>query len=243
MDSNLLLARAKDLLNLCEKTASPKFLGFLSPSQAAIIQTQLGNKARYQFFGGYIAAERTLLCFLPDWCEEAQFPITAFTFSYRKCDTLTHRDFLGALMALGITRETVGDILIEDGRAVVFVHSDMAKFIATQITKISNVGVTITEGFVGDLPTCGKKQEFVTTVASTRIDCVVASLCNVSRSDAAARIEDGLVFINSITCEKCTRTVNKGDIVTVRQKGRFEISSCDDFSKKGRIILKYNKYV
>lgn len=243
MDNELLLARVKDLSNLCEKTASPKFLGFLTPSQAAVVQNRLGKNARYKFFGGYNESERTILCFLPDWCEEPVYPIKAFTFSYRKCDTLTHRDFLGALMALGITRETVGDILVEDGRAVVFVHSDMAKFVSSQIVKIGNVGVTVTEGFVGTLPTCGKKQEFTTTVASTRIDCVVASICNVSRGDAAVRIADGFVSVNSITCEKPTRTVNEGDIVTVRQKGRFEVTSCDGLSKKGRIILKYNKYV
>ena len=243
MDSELLLARVKDLSNLCEKTVTPKFLGFLTPSQAAVVQNQLGKNIRYEFFGGYNGAERTILCFLPDWCEEPVYPISALTFCYRKCDTLTHRDFLGALMALGITREKVGDILVEDGRAVVFVHNDMVKFVSSQIVKIGNVGVTVTEGFVGTLPTCSKKQEFTTTVASTRIDCVVASICNISRSDATARIADGFVSINSITCEKSTRTTNEGDIVTVRQKGRFEITSCDGLSKKGRIILKYNKYV
>lgn len=243
MDSELLLARVKDLSNLCEKTATPKFLGFLTPSEAAIVQSQLGKTARYHFFGGYDGAERTLLCFLPDWCETPVYPITAFTFTYRKCDVLGHRDFLGALMALGITRETVGDILVEEGRAVVFVHNDMAKFISSQITKIGNVGVTIAQGFTGDLPTCGQKQQFTVTVASTRIDCVVSAICNLSRGDAAARIDDGLVFVNSVTCEKHTRTVTQGDIITVRQKGRFEIESCDTVSKRGRIILKYNKYV
>lgn len=243
MESDLLFARVKDLSNLCEKTSTPKFLGFLTPVQAAEVEKRLGKTVRYSFCGGYAQAERTILCFLPDWCEQPVYPITAFTFSYRACDTLTHRDFLGALMALGIARETIGDILVEAGRTVVFVHSDIARFVSSQISKIGNVGVTITEGFIGELPTCGKKQEFTTTIASTRIDCVVASICNISRSDAASRVEDGLVFVNSIACEKCTRTINAGDIITVRHKGRFEIASCDEVSKKGRIIFKYNKYV
>lgn len=243
MDSDLLLARVKDLYNLCEKTGVPKFLGFLTPSQSAIVQKQLIGKAKHNFFGGYDMAERTMLCFLPDWCDEPQYPISAITFTYRKCDKLGHRDFLGALMALGIVREAVGDILVEDGRAVVFVHSELADFISSQIEKIGSVGVTITKGFAGPLPTCGKKQEFVSTIASSRIDCVVSALCNFSRREAAERISDGMVSVNSLACEKTTRTIVEGDIVTIRQKGRFEILSCSEFSKKGRIILKYNKYV
>ncbi len=243
MDSELLPARIKDLIHLCYKTAVPKFLGFLTPNEAAVAIKQLSVKDKFNFFGGYNGAERTVLGILPDWCDDPIYPITAFTFTYRECDTLTHRDFLGALMALGISRETVGDILVEQGRAVVFVLSDVSKFVSSQISKIGNVGVKITEGFVEPLPQTAKKQEFVTTVSSTRLDCVVASLCGLSRKDAAQKIEDGYVSVNSIVREKSTYAVLQGDTVTVRQKGRFEVSSCEEHSKKGRIILKYNKYV
>lgn len=243
MDNELLHARINDLATLCDKTNAPKFLGFLNPTQAALAQKQLGNNVKHSFYGGYNTAERTILCFMPNWCEAPVFPITALTISYRKCDKLAHRDFLGALMALGITREKVGDILVEDGRTVVFVCSDLADFICSQVFKIGSVGVTITQGFNEPLPTCGKREECSTTLASMRLDSVVAAICNVSRSDAATRICDGLVFINSIACEKSTRIISAGDVVTVRQKGRFEILSCDEFSKKGRIILKYSKYI
>lgn len=243
MDNKLLPARVNDLANLCYKTATPKFLGFLTPPETAIAQKQAERLGRHCFYGGYDGAERTMLCFLPDWCDEPSYPITALTFTYRICDKLSHRDFLGALMALGITRETVGDILVEEGRTVVFVHSDVAGYVLSQIGKIGNVGVNITTGFDQPLPSCGKKQEFTTTIASTRLDCVVAAMCNNTRSDAITRINDGMVLINSVCFQKVTHTVSKGDIITIRQKGRFEIVSCDEHSKKGRIILKYNKYI
>ncbi len=243
MDSELLPARVKDLAYLCEKTNAPKFLGFLTPNESAIAIKQFAKGDKYRLFGGYDGAERVCLCVLPHWCDEVTYPITAFTFKYRMCDTLSHRDFLGALMSLGIARETIGDILVEAGRAVVFVHNDISKFVFTQINKIGNVGVSVTKGFDAPLPQLGIKQEFVTTVASTRLDCVVSAMCGISRKAAAEVIDDGLVCINSICCEKSTHTITSGDTLAVRRNGRFEIVSCDGYSKKGRIILKYNKYV
>ncbi|MBR3909604.1 MAG: RNA-binding protein, partial [Clostridia bacterium] len=89
----------------------------------------------------------------------------------------------------------------------------------------------------------GIKQEFNVTVASTRIDCVVAAICNMSRNIATEKITDGLVSVNSICVTKPTLTIREGDKISIRQKGRFEIISHNGYSKSGRIILKYNKYV
>ena len=243
MDIKLLPARIDDLKQLCAKTNSPKFIGFLTADELAVAVRQFKAGEKYCSFGGYDGAERTMLAVLPDWCDEPVFPLEAITFTYRGCDRLAHRDFLGALMALGITRETVGDILIEDGRAVVFAAVDVAKFILTQIDKVGNVGVALSEGFSAPLPQISKKQTFTVTVASTRLDCVVAALCGVSRKTAAEKIADGDVAINSASVTKPTANVAAENKITVRHKGKFDIVSCDSYSKKGRIILKYDKYL
>ncbi len=243
MDIKLLPARVDDLKEIVHKSNSPKYLGFLTPEESAVVVQRFRLGERYKLFGGYDAAERVMLGVLPDWCETTVFPIKAITFTYRECDSLSHRDFLGALMALGIARETIGDILIEKGRAIVFASDDVAKFILTQINKVGNVGVTLFEGFSEPLPQVSTKQEFSVTVASTRIDCVVAAICNMSRNKAAEKIADGLVSVNSVCVTKSTATIHVGDKITIRQKGKFEIVSCDGYSKSGRIILKYNKYV
>ncbi len=243
MDIELLPARINDLQYLCEKSSVPKFLGFLTPDELALAIKCLTNGSKYAFSGGYSGAERTVLAFLPDWCKEPIYPITALTFTYRKSDILSHRDFLGSLMALGIARETVGDILVEPGRTVVFALNDVADFIVTQTEKIGRVGVNITKGFDMPLPSLGKKQEFSVTVASLRLDCVISAICGFSRKEACEKIADGFVTVNSVCCEKPTSTVTGGNNITVRQKGKFEIVSCDGYSKKGRIILKYNKYI
>lgn len=243
MDIKLLPARVDDLKELVRKSNSPKYLGFLTPEESAIAVKRFGLGEGHKLFGGYDDAERVMLGVLPDWCEMPPFPIKAITFTYRECDSLAHKDFLGALMALGIARETIGDILVEKGRAVVFATDDVSKFILTQIDKVGNVGVTLVEGYDQPLPQIGVKQAFSVTVASTRIDCVVAAICNMSRNQATEKIADGLVSVNSICVTKSTATIHTGDKITIRHKGRFEIVSHDGYSKSGRIILKYNKYV
>ncbi len=243
MDIELLPARINDLSQQVFKTSIPKYLGFLTPAEALTASNVLKNTERYAFFGGYDGAERTMVCIMPDWCDEPVFPITAITFTYRKEYGLSHRDFLGALMALGINRETIGDILIEDGRAVAFVLDGISDFIFSQIAKIGSVGVSVSKGFREPLPGASSVLQCVNTVASLRIDCVVSSLCGLSRGAAADAITDGRVAVNSAAVSKPTVSIKNGDIITVRQKGRFKITGCDSLSKKGRIVLKYDKYI
>lgn len=243
MDIKLLPARIQDLKQLSQNTNSPKFIGFLTAEEASLAVKQFSFGDKYCLSGGYDSAERVMLGVLPDWCEETVFPITAITITYRECDVLSHRDFLGALMALGITRESVGDILIEKGRAVVFVTLDVSKFVLTQLDKIGNVGVNLKSGFCQPLPQLSQKQSLSVTIASTRLDCVVAAICNMSRNQANDKITDGLVSVNSLCVTKPTLTVKADDKIAIRQKGKFQIKSCDEFSKKGRTILKYDKYI
>ena len=146
-------------------------------------------------------------------------------------------------MALGLKRETVGDILIEEGRAVVFITEENADFIMSQITKIGRVGVTSQKGFSEPLPKTVTMAEASVTVASNRLDCVVAALIGVSRNKAAQIIEQSLVSVNSVVSEKTTLKVNDGDIISVRKKGKFKIESQGEKTRKDRIILKFKKYV
>lgn len=243
MEGKLFLARVEDTLNICQRTNKPKFLGFLSAEQAILAQRFLENRrAEYRFFGGYDNAQRVLLGCFPDWTEEFNFPITAVSFTFRNSDILRHRDFLGALMALGITRETVGDILVENGRAVVFLSSEIKNFVINNLDKIGATGVTVREGFVEPLPETDALTEMSVTMASSRLDCTVAALCSVSRNTADELITGGLVAVNSVICEKTTKIICEGDIVTVRGKGKFIIESLSGRTKKDRVVLIYKKY-
>jgi len=181
----------------------------------------------------------------PDWCEpsEEQYPITSITFTFREVDSLTHRDFLGSVMALGLQRSAVGDILVEKGRAVMFVSRDVSEYIISQLSKVGRVGVTLREGYTEPLPEIGRFLEASATVASLRMDCVVGALTGKSRKVAQELISAGSISLNSLSAEKATAAIKDGDVLSIRGHGRFKIVSTSEVSKKGRVILRWNKYV
>lgn len=240
-----LRARIEDAVGLCEKTGKIHTVGFLNAVEAAQVAGFPCLKgAKTAFFGGYPGAERQLFFALPDWCDDPYqtAEIAALTFTYRPCDRLGHRDVLGSLMALGLTRESVGDILLEPGRAVVFLLPAVARFAAGQIGKIGRVGVRVIEGFSLPLPQHATLSEKSGTVASLRLDAVVSELIGNSRAAALALIADNAVIKNGLAVTKPTVTVAQGDEISVRKYGKFKIDECGDLSKKGRVILKYSKY-
>ena len=235
--------RVDDSIRLSDSRGIPKFLGFLSPTESAEAKKTV-RFHKHGFFGGYEGAERTVLGIFPDWADEdgCDYPITAVTFRYRKTDKLSHRDFLGALMALGIKRSSVGDILIGEGETVVFVLHDISEYVVSQISRIGSVGVSVEIGKPDVLPTASDFIEGSGTVASLRLDCVVSELCGKSRGGAAELIEAGYVSVISSAVCKMSANIKSGDIVTLRGKGKFIIVSACERSKKGRIILRWKKY-
>lgn len=241
---NILKFRVLDAIDICEKTVKPQFIGFLRPEEIAFAEPFLKNRVEYCFFGGYNGSARAVLGVFPPHIdpEKVVFPIAAITLSYRLQDNLTHRDFLGSLLALGIKRETIGDILIENGRAVVFLLNDILKYVLTQIERIGRVGVKVQSGFEYPLPEIPEKFSKSTTVASDRLDCIVAALANTSRADAAKLISDSRVAVNSVPAVKSTKNVAGGDVITIRGFGKFAVASLGGSTKKGRMILNYEKY-
>lgn len=243
MDSEIFIARVDDTAQIAERTNKPKFFGFLTAEQAVAVSARLKNRGvKFGLFGGYDNASRVVLGCFPDWADE-EYPITAVTFNYRKSDSLSHRDFLGSLMGLGLKRESVGDILIGEGQTVVFILNDILKYVTEQITKIGRVGVSVTVGLPKSLPKGETLEEFRTTVASERLDCVIAALCNFSRNAAAEKIVQSLVTVNSFVIEKPTYTINSGDIISVRGKGKFIIGQIGAKTRKDRVIVEYKKYI
>ncbi len=246
MDFDLLYARVEDTISICNKTSVFKRFGFLSEEETEVCKNIAANqKAKFCFWGGFAGAKRQLFIALPDWAEDIGGfePICALTFSFKKEYTLSHRDFLGALMSIGLTRESIGDILTESGRAVVFCLSEVAEYIKQQITKVGNVGVVITFGYNGELPAVNLPQEKSASVASMRLDNVVSALTNCSRNKAKELIENGFVKHCSVAETKVTVTVKNGDSVSVKGYGRFNILDSAGQTKSGRTILKFSKHI
>ena len=248
MDTATLTARFEDAVNICKNRDIPKFLGFLSESESGYLGLLAKRQnINMQFFGGFTGAERTYAGFFPSRFDQDDtkclYPVSALSFTFRNCDSVTHRDVLGSLMALGIERDTIGDILTEPGRAVVFLNEKIAKLAINSITKFGRVGVTVMEGYSLPLPSSGKTQEFTVTVASERLDAVVSAIANISRTVACGLIESGAVVLNSVTAQKATTRVQSPAVISVRRYGKFNIDDIGGCTKKGRMIIKGTKYI
>ena len=239
----LIFARIKDAIRLTELKNIPSFLGFLNNLEFSICKSYLDKeKIKFSYFGGYDEAERVYIAILPDWVEKADYPFVCLKFSYKSIYELSHRDFLGALMSLGIERNKIGDIIVKNGESFVFISESLMSFCLDNITKVGTVGVEIS--ICEDEIVIDRKFDIIhKTIASNRADCVVGAICNFSREKAKEYILSGNLVVNHIVCENVTKQINKDDVLTIRKKGKFIVCEIDENTKKGRLKLTVKKYI
>ena len=245
-DSRFFTAMLEDAAELCERRNRPVFTDFLTEAEQIASESVMRRMhANYMLWGGFEGAERRMLGVFPPYDEAAPalFPIDGVTASFRPADSVEHRSVLGTLMAQGIERSCVGDILIESGRCVFFCRTTVTRALLNDVSKMGGVGVRLTQGYTEPLPAAHSFKEFTVTIASARLDCVAAALAGVSRGRAEELILAGEVMINSVICKKVSQNVNKGDKLTVRGTGKFIIDDLGTVTRKGRLILSARKYV
>ncbi len=231
-EDRLLLSRAYDAIELSERSGCPRFLGFLNEHELVYLQANISPKRNVGWFGGYPDAVRLML---GAGAEEYDYPIVALEFIYKPEFDLRHRDFLGSLMALGLRRDTVGDILCEKGRAVVFVRDDIADYVLTQVDKIGRVGVKIGYADVTALPTPDDIEQLVFTLSSLRLDAFVAAATNLAREKAARLIKSELVMTDHVINTDVSATLREGVTVTIRKYGKFVLAANLGTTRKGKL--------
>lgn len=240
----LLLRKLED--GIRQARGRPAFLGFLDESQRGELAGALTHRhgANYLFWGGHREAERTMLGLFPDYMEPdpAAFPIEALTFTYREEDKPSHRDFLGAMMGLGVERSVIGDILIGGGRCVVFVREGMAQYFAQGLPKIGRVGVKTSLGAAEPLPGGHTFVEIKGAAASARLDCLTALMARTSREKAASMVKMGLVQLNHRETLSPSARVAEGDVLSIRGRGKFIIDRLGPLTQKGRLSVQCRKY-
>lgn len=251
-EDRLLLARALDKGEAAARKQILTHTPFLNEREARLMEAlpaRWDGCPNHLFFGGYPDAQRKVLFFLPDGLGADALtgedsPIAVLQTGLPPGAALTHRDFLGALMGMGVTRETVGDILTDGDRCTLFLLREVAPFLCSSLETVGSYQVALRPAGFGDLRIPPPQVRLIRdTVATPRLDAVAASGFSLSRGRSAALIGAGKVSLNHQVCVKPDRLVLPGDTVSARGFGKFRVLEAGGRSRKGRVFLVLEKYV
>jgi len=231
----------------CISGYTAKHSNFLDPRQQKIAHDilDMNKNICYGFFGGIEQSERAVCIIYDENYEitEEDIPISILSITWSKSSKkLTHRDFLGSILGCGIKREKVGDIILDDERAYVACMSDISKYLLYNINKVGNVSVSVSE-----TNEAHKKEENVkiisSTVASLRLDSLIATGYGVSRAKAVEIVKSGKVKVNWEDTDSSSKEMKKEDVISVRGKGRIVLEEVTGATKKDRVKILIKKYL
>lgn len=240
-DDNLLMKRFTELAHRAFEQDSHLYSDFLNRAEQDVLQRMAfdRNSAAFELRGGYAAAERQLACFSSPSPEHdpEKSPISCIRISpvsQKFADELTHRDFLGSVLALGLKREVLGDIILHDNCGYLFCLASIADYIIAQLTQVKHTMVrcdaAAAPDFVNRLPDTSQ-----IVISSERLDAIIAAVYKLSRSESQQLFSKGIVFVNSRVTENTSNAITAGSIVSVKGFGRFLYEGIEKETRKGRL--------
>ena len=245
----MLRKRLIDLSNQSFQRDIVTFSYFLNLNELHILHTTPKElfPSRYEAFGGYDLAERQMIAFLPDaLLYEYEYPIQAVVLrplNTRFAEELSHRDYLGSVMNLGVERSKFGDIIVRDGEAVIFLCEEIVDYIIRNLTRIRHTAVQCERVDVKDISYTPAFAELKGTVPSVRLDTVLSVAFPMSRSKLTAYITAGKVFVNGKLITSNGYRLEKGNLISVRGLGRISYEGILSETKKGRYFVSVRKYI
>lgn len=235
--------RFTELANRAEERCYTTFSEFLNMEEESRLSA-LKLNTPYKLFGGYDMAERCIAAF-GEHCEYAEFPISIIKIeplARKFADKLSHRDFLGSLMGLGIKREVLGDIILFDNTGYLFCLQAISDYIVQSLDKVKHTNVKCS--IISNLPEKAQKapEERQLIVASERLDVIAAAACNLSRNAVKELFTSRRIYVNSRLCENFSYIPKEKDVVSVRGFGRVVYGGVVGKTKKSRFIIKVCVY-
>ncbi len=252
-DNKLLMARIDDCISSCDENYVITNTNFLDIYQQSDVIEYLKKKkdVRYDFYGGFEECERKTVLFLPDYAENADYvrentdlsPIVALEIKKDNFSSLSHRDYLGAVMGLGIKREAVGDIFVTEHGCTMAVIRSVAPYIKENLSSVGRGSVTveISDNF-SDAENNSSFETKRCYVSSMRLDGVVSAAFSLSRNSAAELIRRGEVLMNGVVMSKPDVKVPFGAKLVIHGNGKVMIDEDAGVTKKGRQAFIIKKY-
>lgn len=256
MDSDAaLLAAAEDKARQAAAKNTVAFTAFLDARQRTLLRNAMKNRAgvSLSFYGGFPDAERTVAVFLPGSEEPEEYfrqhpeenPLALLKIHKDGFSALGHRDYLGAVIALGVKREAVGDILSSKDGCEMFVLKTVGRFLEENLRQagrgtLAARAADVSEFIGGSQKPPVEKRE---TVASPRLDGIVGAAFNISRNVAAQAVNTGRVFVNGVQVLKPDAKTAAGDKIVLRGKGKAVIMEFAGETKKGRTVVFFQLFI
>lgn len=263
---DFLAGRIKDLSERAYMKGIVTTTAFLSVSELATFYKILASEgvaatthkyggAKYVIYGGAKEAERARICFLPDYLDEGTFRqmedgentvvkcVHITPLNNKFADDLNHRDYLGSIMNLGIERDQIGDIVTGEKEAYVFATPDIAEMMERELIRIRHTSVKCEIVKASECDIEPKFEEISGSVASERIDAILAFVYHLSRSEAQKLIESESVFIDGRTAYSGGYDLKVGSRVSVRGHGKFIYIGPSGTTRKGRLFVNIKVFV
>lgn len=248
MKDDVTKRRFEDLAEKSYRYNQYTFTSFLTESELSEFFEIKVLPSDYTISGGRDDADRVMIRFgnPEEFGYEENFPISCLKVSpvsKKFADDLSHRDFLGAIMNLGINRSEIGDIVVDDKAAYVFCTDKMADYLCGAIECVKHTTVTVRK--TDDIPESlsVKLAPGEVQVASERIDGVISKICHVSRGNCVELFSTKKIFVNGKCMENNSYLLKEGDKVSVRGFGKFRFTGISGTTRKGNKIAGYEKYV
>lgn len=249
-DDRIFINRIKDLANVTYTQNRYTFSHFLTIDEQGLID-QIESEIRHvphELYGGNECCERQIIKFgsLDTLGYEEDYPITVLLIEPlidKFSDDLNHRDFLGALMNLGIERHVLGDIILKGKKAYVFCLNEIADYVISELTRVKHTSIKITKvsGEASDLKR--ELEDFELLVSAPRFDAVVAAITKLSRGKAAELFREKKVLLNNRVCENNSLALKSGCTISIRGYGKFIYLGEGGKTRKDRVYLHMQRYV
>ena len=249
-EEQFLTGRFLDMAERTYRTDRPVFSEFLNLNEQNVLLSIVNQlpPVNYELVGGYIYSERKLLRFSSRSYDDSNIsaPISVIRcepVNPKFADKLTHRDYLGSIMNLGINRNTIGDFIIKDNLCYIICLDSISEYILQNLTKVKHTLVKTELADICELDMCQPKlTEMTGFVASNRVDSIISMVFNMSRSGAGECISQGNVFVNSRQINSRSVELKEKDIVSVRGTGRFIFNQVVSTTKKNRLMISISRY-
>ena len=252
-EKDFLEKRIRELDQQCYDRDIIRYTDFLDiREQSVYLSMQRELSSDSLLYGGHEEADRQMAMFLPSYmdrdypelaAESCMALLLARPLNERFSDDLTHRDFLGALMNLGIERSKTGDILTDGTKAYIFTTSDMAGFICDELRRVRHTSIYCEKVPLSACDIRPKFEELRVNVASERADAVIAAVYKLSRETASALIEAGNVFMDGRELRKASAELKEGCRLSVRGHGKLRYEGTENVTRKGRLYVNIKRYV